>query len=274
MAFPIAAIAKFGGMMQNSGMGLGGQAQIPATMFQAGLGLSQALKARKLGRTPRPAFEIPKALQENIDIARGLTLGQMPGLGIGQQQIGANTAAGYRQVMDAGVGGAEKMAAIAGLNAGANDALTNLAMQNAQYQVNQQQNLQQALGQIAPYQMDQFSWNKQQPYLNAMAAAQRLRDAANTNIYGSLVQMGNIAALKKGVGDTNTGVAGQSGMTQTPQKVAGGTAQKSSGGMMSGGAMSAFKNLGGGGQKMSKDGGMMGQQVMDYVPMNNWSTTG
>lgn len=197
--------------------------------MKTALGISQAIKANRIARqTKRPAYEIPGGIKEGTAIARNLATTGLPGYQTMQDNLSGQTAGAVRSIKEAGGSGPEKLAAIAGAYGSQMNQSRNLGVQNAQAQVQNQRGLQSQLGVQAGYQDKAWQWNQQDPYVQAMAASQRLREGANQNIYGGLKGMAGAAMMGAGGGMTDgasglgtaMGAAGQTAKpatTVTPQ---------------------------------------------------------
>lgn len=191
-------------------------------VFKLGLGVSQALRARKIEKSQqRPLFTIPNAAQNAMAGQETLASGQAPGLSTAMNQLSQAQAGSTAAVQNSGGGGGERLAALTMLNQNAGNQALGLGAQQQQWQAQQQQNLINLQNQYADWQQRAWEYNKYKPYEQAMAKAAELRNAANTNIYG---------AAKSGGGLISSALSGGSGTTSdAAQKAAsGGT------GMMSG----------------------------------------
>lgn len=213
-------------------MGLG---MIPEA-FKLGLGVTQALRARKIEKTQqRPIFNIPGAAQNAMAGQYNLASGQAPGLNTAMQQLAQAQAGSINAVQNSGGGGAERLAALTMLDQNAGNQAQQLGATQQQWQATQQQNLINQQNQYADWQQRAWEYNKYKPYEQAMAKAAELRNAANTNIYGAAKSTGGlISSALSGGNDTA------------------GTAQKAASGMAGGGLAGAA-------------GGVVGKTVNDLA---------
>lgn len=183
------------------------------------LGISQAIKASRIARqTKRPEYKVPGAIQEGTAMARNLAQTGLPGYQTMQDNLSGQTAGAVRSIKEAGGSGPEKLAAIAGAYGSQMGQQRNLGVQNAQQRVANQRALQSQLGVQAGYQDKAWQWNQQDPYIQAMDAARRLREAANQNIYGGMKGMAS-AGIMGGTGDFSAITGGKGGST-TPGQTA------------------------------------------------------
>lgn len=149
-------------------------------VFKAGLGLFQGIKANKLKQED---FQyIPPALRENLASQRNRARSaRMPGQGLTESKIRQSTAAGLKA---AGGGSlSDKIAAAQGLVANEQDALAGVGAQAAQFQIGEEQQLQQLMNQKAGFEA-QGQQNFEQTKLG-------LKDAANQNIFGGISDIGS-----------------------------------------------------------------------------------
>ena len=165
-------------------------------------GIVQKAQADKLRKQfDQPMYAIPEGMQEAYGLAQSRAFDtSLPGQSLIEAGIDRGQAAANRAIMESGLSGAERLAAI---NAGAGnrmDANTQLAMQMAQQQQQNLANYQNTLGQLAGYQEKQWQLNKQQPWMDAMEAANRLADAGSQNIMTGLKDLSGIgvAMAKQG----------------------------------------------------------------------------
>jgi len=175
-------------------------------------GIVQKAQADKLRKQfDQPMYAIPQGMQEAYGLAQSRAFDtSLPGQSLIEAGIDRGQAAANRAIMESGLSGAERLAAI---NAGAGnrmDANTQLAMQMAQQQQQNLANYQNTLGQLAGYQEKQWQLNKQQPWIDAMEAANRLSEAGSQNIMTGLKDLSGIGvAMAKqrtpGI-ETTTGV--------------------------------------------------------------------
>lgn len=175
-------------------------------------GIVQKAQADKLRKQfDQPMYAIPEGMQEAYGLAQSRAFDtSLPGQSLIEAGIDRGQAAANRAIMESGLSGAERLAAI---NAGAGnrmDANTQLAMQMAQQQQQNLANYQNTLGQLAGYQEKQWQLNKQQPWMDAMEAANRLADAGSQNIMTGLKDLSGIGvamAKQRTPGtETTTGV--------------------------------------------------------------------
>lgn len=174
-------------------------------------GIAQKAKANKLRKQfDQPMYAIPGAIDEATGIAQSLAYDpSLPGQSLIEAGLDRGLASGNRAIMEAGMSGAERLAAI---NAGVGnrlDANTALALQMAQQQQQDMQNYQNALNTVAGYQDKQWQLNKQQPWKDAMEAANRLDEAGAQNMMTALKDVTGVgaAAIAKKPGTTTSGGA-------------------------------------------------------------------
>jgi hypothetical protein len=154
-------------------------------IFQAGLAGWQAIQRRKIAQShPMPAYKIPGAATNALWDSYNLSHGQMPGISQAQQLLAQQQAGTNSAIMN--TGGAGTMAALAMQDRNSSDASLTLA---GQMQAQQAGALQNYIGQqdaYAQWQAKQFEWDKQRPYLDAMATSAAMGDASNVNFHDAI----------------------------------------------------------------------------------------
>lgn len=167
------------------------------TASQAAQANSYRREARQYAKTPRPKYEIPLALQQYLAATRNrANLYGLPGQGQMESKIAAASAGGiqaYRQSQQTPSGMA---AGIAALDQNTKNAYGDVGVKAVQFQNTNQGFYNNALQAMGNEQKQQWSQDKQSPYLNAMAAAAKLNAAADektqqaTNSMASTMSMG------------------------------------------------------------------------------------
>lgn len=165
-------------------------AAVPA-IFQGISGLQQKRQANRMN-VQRPTYTIPGALNESISMARQSAHAAIPGLGTAQNNILASTANAFRSAQMAG-SGSNALAFLAAAQGNEANSMSNLAVQNAQFNTGQRANLQNQLGVLAGEQRNAWDWNHRQKFEDESAAKAGLLEAANLNIAGSLSGLSSVA---------------------------------------------------------------------------------
>lgn len=181
-------------------------------------GIAQKAKANKMrDEFDQPIYNIPGAQTEALGLARSLAYDpSLPGQQMIEAGMDRGLATGNRAIMEAGMSGAERLAAI---NAGVGnrlDANAQLAQQMAAQQNADIAALQGQLGTMAGYQDKRWQLNEQQPWMDAMEAANRLDEGGAQNMFGALNDITGLGAATITKGET-------SGAGTTGAKVAAGT---------------------------------------------------
>ena len=159
-------------------------------------GIAQKAKANKMRKAyDQPMYNIPGAMDEQYGLAQSLAFDPtLPGQNLIEAGLDRGLATGNRAIMEAGMSGAERLAAI---NAGVGnrmDSNMQLAVQMAQQQQADIANYQNALNTMAGYQDKRWQLNEQQPWMDAMSAANRLDDAGAQNMMTALKDVSGIGA--------------------------------------------------------------------------------
>jgi hypothetical protein len=185
-----------GGAGEGSGLNpITAALNIPKDLFQLGLGLTQAGRAKKLGQAERPTFQIPGAAQEALQYSRARAADpRLPGQSLIQNQMDAQTSNMLGDIAGLGAGSAERLGAATSVGRNQSNQNMNLGIQAANQQFMDQQALENSLNQYADWQLQEFKYNQDEPYRNAQAAAAREGDASNQNIPGALQGLGGTVA--------------------------------------------------------------------------------
>lgn len=172
------------------------------SLYQLGTGIQQGIRARRLAKTPRPNYNIPNEITDNVNLAKN-AYGASTAYGLpGQNAI---TSANNRATANAMQGISQSQQSPASILAGytaldQNTKNTNadLGVKAAMFRANQ---MNAARGQLmganrvlAQYRDQAFNTNQMQPYNNTMNAAAALRQGAITNTYGALDNLGGLAS--------------------------------------------------------------------------------
>jgi hypothetical protein len=174
-------------------------------------GIAQKAKANKMrDEFDQPIYNIPGAQTEALGLARSLAYDpSLPGQQMIEAGMDRGLATGNRAIMEAGMSGAERLAAI---NAGVGnrlDANAQLAQQMAAQQNADIAALQGQLGTMAGYQDKRWQLNEQQPWMDAMEAANRLDEGGAQNMFGALNDITGLGAATITKGETSgAGTAG------------------------------------------------------------------
>lgn len=187
------------------------------SLFKMGTGIAQGIQARKLGKTPRPEYEIPGAATSALDVSKRLAASrELPGQSIMEDKLRTSTASGVegiKKYTDSPAAAMDYITKLYGGEMGAKNELDIAAAQN--YQSNQI-GLQGALGDYAKYEDKAFDYNKDAPYQAAMNAAAMLKEGSLQNIFGGLQGATNTMATGM-QGKTTLGASG----SDTPSLIAG-----------------------------------------------------
>lgn len=171
------------------------------------LALSQAIRARQLEKsTKRPVYAPPGSATEALNLQRNLAYGQAPGLSQATQLADRANAGANAAILDSGGGTAERMAALATVNQGAQESALQRGAMQAQYTTGQQQALAAGLNDYAKYQDEMFRYNKDAPFMAASQKAAELRDAANVNAYDMAKSIGGSVASTIGYNNLREGL--------------------------------------------------------------------
>lgn len=195
-------LGNLGAGIQGSRMGKK-QMELGQGMVDEGQALSAAFQ--------RPEFQTPAAIKMMTEMARGRQFQKLPGMTTMQNQIEKATAGGVKSMERMGTG-AEAFGGIADLYAKQMDASSELGVQNAMYQDNNQRDYMGALEGLGDWQQQGWEWNEADPYLQAQNKAAMLETAGRTGQWEGLKnKMGSWASSFQGMGGALDDTATQLG---------------------------------------------------------------
>lgn len=179
-------------------------AAIPS-IFSGISGMSQAKRGRKLAESNiRPVYRRPGEVDEALALAeRSYSNGVMPGSAAIQNQIQAGGAGMLNSATQAATSSSDILDAVTKINYNQGQQFNALGVNEAQYKMQQMQNLQSQLQNSAGYTDKEFAYNKDQPYQDTAAQASALIGAGNQNIGGAvngLASIGTSIAMSSGAG--------------------------------------------------------------------------
>ena len=191
-------------------------------LFKLGTAIKEGIQAGQIRKqSKRPTMEVPKGVTEAIANMRMRAMnGQLPGQGLMENKLGANTAQGARNIQETGGGSAAKLAALASMYNGQNNAINDLNIQAANNQQNNQNIFNSGLQSLGQWQNQVWDYNKKQKYDAEQAKAAELGTASTNNAFGALKGLGASAASTIGnnqgtVNKSATGL-GLTGAVNTP----------------------------------------------------------
>lgn len=173
---------------------------VPA-VYQMGTGISQGIKARRLGKKKRPEYVVPGEITDNVNLARGAynasSMYGLPGQGRIQNQLMGSQAQAQEGIMQSQQNPSSMLLGLSSLNQNTNNAIANLGVNAAQFRqsnmMNTQGRLMGANEALARYKEKEWELNKLKPFQDAMQASGALRSGAITNTYGALSSLANTA---------------------------------------------------------------------------------
>jgi len=158
-------------------------AQAVPTALNASKAYSQSRQAKELAKTERPKYEIPEAVQQQVNQARYLAgMRELPGQNVMEAKLGQNTAKGISQLQGASANSADLASNIARLYGAQNEGVQNIGLKAGQNWLGQQGQLSNALRMLGQYQDKKWDYNQKQPYEEAKAAESALREASFRNL--------------------------------------------------------------------------------------------
>jgi hypothetical protein len=162
--------------------------------------------ARLSAQYQRPEMQTPEGIQAMTRMAQGQMYQRMPGATQYENQIQGSTAAGMSAIQDMSAG-SEGIGAIANLYGNQQNQMSNLAIQNANFQQQGQQNYMGALQGLGQWQQQAWQWNKADPYMMAQDKAAQLDQFGRMNQFqGYKTRAGAWAETAKGLGQSGGGL--------------------------------------------------------------------
>lgn len=173
-------------------------------------GFSQERQGRQMMEgLERPRYETPQEIDQVLALAQQLASGPMPGMGMMQQQLGANLGSLAYNATTATSSSADALAALVSGHGANAQAQQGLAIESARDRRQMQQLQQQALQLRASYRDREFA-DRFGEFQDAANMAMGMQQAGRTNIYSGLEGMGRVVgqgALASGImgGDLRSG---------------------------------------------------------------------
>lgn len=167
-----------------------------AAGINAAGGLFKSAKQKKEAKgidTTRPKYKINQEIVKNKQMYQNLAQGDMAGYGTAKSEIQDATANTVGAINRQGGSASQQLAAIAQAGQTQSDAMTQLAMQNAQAKEQNMAMLAQARGALADEQRQAFQFNKAEPYLMNLERKRALETASQANFTNAFQGITNAA---------------------------------------------------------------------------------
>jgi len=196
--------------MPNLGNALGAAAGAGSAAFpplalaglgvQAGSAIIQAIRAAKQKKlanginAQRPTLNRTAASQEFENRARTMANStRLPNQAYYENLLGQQTAQTANKAQQTSNSSAEAIAGLTAADRNQREGLNQLAGQGADYRLQSEQNLNNALAMKQGEELNMFDYNKNQPYQTQVLRKQALTDASNRNLEGALGSAGQLA---------------------------------------------------------------------------------
>jgi len=198
-------------------LALSAVAQGVPELIKTGIGVAQYIGGRKMDM-PRPKYEIPQGQLQALGQARSLASSQeMQGQSQAEQALNQQLALGGQLAMQTADSSASALGALQNMFANRMANQNSLAGQAESSYLNRQAAVTDQLANTAQYQQAKFAWDKQQPYLDTMAAKSANIGAGLQNMVGGLEGIGGAVAgygMNKALLDS-LGTQGTQGQTKS-----------------------------------------------------------
>jgi len=181
-------------------------------LAQLGLGIYDAIMAGQYANTKRPAYEIPEAAKTSLANAQAFSTQKHALADAMLPSLESSSAESAANLIDASPSSAAVVGGIGKLDANTNAALRAIEAMDYKAHVANQQAYRNELGNMATQQGNKWSWDKAQPYLQAMAASKMFEDSARGNIMGGIGGIDNesqkLASMFSSGGGSDSGKSG------------------------------------------------------------------
>ena len=152
-------------------------------------GGAQAARGRKEMKNllaNRPQYNIPEAYQKALGIAQQRAAGEMPGMGLYEQQIAESTARSYTAAERGAISSNVYQGSVLSAQDRELQALQNLALMGANYKTQASQQLEAAQNRMGQVQDTQWEMNQLRPWGIQANIAQSKIQAGGQNLYSGL----------------------------------------------------------------------------------------
>lgn len=157
----------------------------------------RAAKQKKLANqinAQRPTLQRTQASQEFENRARTMANStRLPNQGYYENLLGQQTAQTANKALQTSNSSAEAIAGLTAADRNQREGLNQLAGQGADYRLQSEQNLNNALQMKQGEELEMFDYNKNQPYQTQLLRKQALTDASNRNFEGAIGSTGQLA---------------------------------------------------------------------------------
>jgi len=152
----------------------------------------------------RPTYEIPSELSQIVGLSRSLvSQNGLPAQDLINRNLASTTAQNVNSIQETTTGGAG-LGAVAQAYGNQLGAQQNLAVQGANYQSQQVQGLQRALGMMANAKNTEFEYNKNMPYQRDLQSYYQNQQAGAQNLFGGMMDITSALGMKQQDGQFNS----------------------------------------------------------------------
>jgi len=145
----------------------------------------------------RPTYEIPSELSQIVGLSRHLASQQgLPGQDLIERNLASTTAQNVNAIQETTTGGAA-LGAVTDAYGNQLKAQQNLEVQGAQYNAQQVQGLQRALGMMAQAKDQAFEYNENMPYQRELQQFYNQKQAGANNLFGGMMDITSALGMKQ-----------------------------------------------------------------------------
>lgn len=166
----------------------------------------------------RPTYSTPDEINQLLAIAKNnASLSQMPGRGFARQELDVNVANAATSITEASSSSAGAMAALTNLHANRGSELRQMAFEDANFQLQQDELLKQALELKANYTDKEFNMNELIPFQDTAAAAGAMYGAGTQNMFSGIEGIGMTVAQAGFAKSLQEDLLGSGGVSAQPK---------------------------------------------------------
>lgn len=188
-------------------------------VLKIGQGAFQKNQAKRMmDDNVRPTYSTPDEINKLLAIAKNnASLSQMPGRNFAMQELDANVANAATSITEASSSSAGAMAALTNLQANRGSEVRQMALEDANFQLQQDELLKQALELKASFTDKEFQLNEMQPFQDTAMAAGAMYGAGTQNMYSGIEGIGMTVAQAGFAKSLENSLAGGGGVSAQPE---------------------------------------------------------
>ena len=164
-------------------------------------GIRDANEAKRQGRHKRPEYKVSERIKDTYNKSKfNAYKTGLPGENILINRIQRGTAGAVKGIKQSGASSSSIISGIAGVQANENDAYERMSLAGAQYKDRQIAEFYRQSQRLAGEERAAWDYNQNQPYQEAMATKSAMEYSRDQNIYGGVMDLGNLAVEAEALG--------------------------------------------------------------------------